>query len=61
MFLSLCKYLRRESPNGEKTMNGLVIVLIAIVVLGAGYLLYGRWLANKWGAGSESKNSGLYA
>lgn len=49
LFLSLCKYLRRESPNGEKTMNGLVIVLIAIVVLGAGYLLYGRWLASKWG------------
>ena len=30
-------------------MNGLVIVLIGIVCLGAGYLLYGRWLANKWG------------
>ena len=30
-------------------MNGLVIVLIGIVVLGAGYVLYGRWLANKWG------------
>ena len=26
-------------------MNGLVIVLIAIVLLAAGYLLYGRWLA----------------
>ena len=25
-------------------MNGLVIVLIGIVALGAGYLLYGRWL-----------------
>ncbi len=30
-------------------MNGLVIVLIGIVVLFAGYLLYGRWLAKKWG------------
>ena len=30
-------------------MNGLVIVLIGIVALGAGYVLYGRWLANKWG------------
>ena len=30
-------------------MNGLVIVLIAIVLLAAGYLLYGRWLAKKWG------------
>ena len=28
-------------------MNGLVIVLIAIVLLAAGYLLYGRWLAKK--------------
>lgn len=55
LFLSLCKYLRRESPNGEKTMNGLVIVLIAIVVLGAGYLLYGRWLANKWGLDPKAK------
>lgn len=55
LFLSLCKYLRRESPNGEKTMNGLVIVLIAIVVLGAGYLFYGRWLANKWGLDPKAK------
>ena len=55
MFLSLCKYLRRESPTGEKTMNGLVIVLIAIVVLGAGYLFYGRWLANKWGLDPKAK------
>ena len=47
--------LRRESPNGEKTMNGLVIVLIAIVVLGAGYLLYGRWLASKWGLDPKAK------
>lgn len=36
-------------------MNGLVIVLIAIVVLGAGYLLYGRWLANKWGLDPQAK------
>ena len=55
MFLSLCKYLRRESPTGEKTMNGLVIVLIAIVVLGAGYLFYGRWLASKWGLDPKAK------
>ena len=36
-------------------MNGLVIVLIGIVVLGAGYLLYGRWLANKWGLDPKAK------
>ena len=36
-------------------MNGLVIVLIAIVVLAAGYLFYGRWLANKWGLDPKAK------
>ena len=30
-------------------MNTLVIVLIAIVVLGAGYVLYGRHIAKSWG------------
>lgn len=36
-------------------MNGLVIVLIGIVVLAAGYLLYGRWLAKKWGLNPKAK------
>ena len=36
-------------------MNGLVIVLIGIVALGAGYLLYGRWLARKWGLDRKAK------
>ena len=36
-------------------MNGLVIVLIGIVCLGAGYLLYGRCLANKWGLDTKAK------
>ena len=36
-------------------MNGLVIVLIGIVALGAGYLFYGRWLAKKWGIDSNAK------
>lgn len=36
-------------------MNGLVIVLIGIVILGAGYLLYGRWLAKKWGMDPKAK------
>ena len=30
-------------------MNTLVIVLIAAVLLSAAYVLYGCWLANKWG------------
>ena len=36
-------------------MNGLVIVLIGIVALSAGYLLYGRWLAQKWGIDPKAK------
>ena len=36
-------------------MNSLVIILIAIVVLGAGYLFYGRWLAKKWGIDPKAK------
>lgn len=36
-------------------MNGIVLILIAIVALGCGYLLYGRWLANKWGIDPEAK------
>ena len=30
-------------------MNTLVIVLIAAVILFGAYMVYGRWLANKWG------------
>ena len=36
-------------------MNGLVIVLIGIVALAAGYRLYGRWLAKKWGIDPNAK------
>ena len=36
-------------------MNGLVIFLIGIVALSAGYLLYGRWLAKKWGIDPKAK------
>ena len=31
------------------SMNTLVIVLIAAVILFSAYVVYGRWLANKWG------------
>ena len=30
-------------------MNGMIIVVVAAVVLAAGYVLYGRWLAKTWG------------
>ena len=36
-------------------MNTLAIVLIAAVCLAAAYLLYGRWLANKWGIDPAAK------
>ncbi|MGN8799350.1 carbon starvation CstA family protein [Candidatus Merdisoma sp. HCP28S3_D10] len=36
-------------------MNTLVIVVIAAVCLLAGYTLYGRWLANKWGIDPKAK------
>jgi carbon starvation protein len=39
----------------ETIMNGLVIVLIGIVALSAGYIFYGRWLANKWGLDPKAK------
>ena len=40
-------------------MNGLVIVLIGIVVLFAGYLFYGRWLAKKWGLDPKAETPAL--
>lgn len=36
-------------------MNTLVIVMIAAVCLLAGYTLYGRWLAEKWGIDPRAK------
>ena len=36
-------------------MNGLIMILIAIVVLGGGYLLYGRYLAKTWGVDPKAK------
>lgn len=36
-------------------MNTLVIVVIAACCLAAGYLLYGRWLAHKWGIDPNAK------
>lgn len=34
-------------------MNGVVLMVVAAAVLAAGYLGYGRWLANKWGVDRE--------
>ena len=35
-------------------MNGIVLMLVAAVVLACGYLLYGRWLSNKWGVDAKA-------
>ena len=36
-------------------MNGLIMMLIALVVLIGAYLLYGRWLAKTWGIDPNAK------
>ncbi len=35
-------------------MNGIVVMVVCAAVLFAGYMLYGRWLANKWGVDVEA-------
>ncbi len=35
-------------------MNGIVVMVVAAVVLAAGYLGYGRWLAAKWGVDRDA-------
>ena len=34
-------------------MNGIVVMVAAAVLLFGGYMLYGRWLANKWGVDAD--------
>ena len=46
---------RKSFQEVEKTMNTLVIVLIAAVVLFGAYVFYGHWLANKWGIDPKTK------
>ena len=36
-------------------MSGILMMVIAIVVLGGAYLLYGRYLQNKWGIDPKAK------
>ena len=36
-------------------MNGILMMVIAIVVLGGAYLVYGRYLAKKWGINENAK------
>ena len=36
-------------------MNGLTMMILAVAVLGGAYLIYGRYLAKKWGINPDSK------
>ena len=38
-------------------MNSLVLLIIAIVCLGCGYVLYGRYLCKQWGVGENDKET----
>lgn len=40
-------------------MSGIAIMTIAIVVLVAGYVFYGRWLARKWGVDNKIKTPAI--
>jgi carbon starvation protein len=46
---------QQDTRKKETKMNSLVIILIAMVVLVAGYVFYGRWLAKKWGIDEKAK------
>ncbi len=38
-------------------MNGLLLLIIAIVVLLCGYVFYGRWLCRQWGVGERNEET----
>ena len=42
-------------------MNGLVLLIISVAVLLAGYVLYGRWLCKQWGVGELDKPTPAHA
>ena len=46
---------QQDIRKKETKMNSLVIILIAMAVLAAGYVFYGRWLAKKWGIDEKTK------
>ena len=48
-------FVERETEKGKNIMNTLVIVLIAAAWLLGAYLLYGRWLAKKWGVDPKAQ------
>lgn len=49
--LFFCLWMKRE----DESMNGLLLLGIAIVILVAAYLLYGRYLVKTWGIDPRAK------
>jgi len=47
--------LHIKNTNGGRTMSGVLMMVIAIVVLLGAYLIYGRYLAKKWGIDENAK------
>lgn len=39
----------------RQSMNGLTMMILAVAVLGGAYLIYGRYLAKKWGINPDSR------
>ena len=38
-------------------MNGLLLLIICVVLLAAGYILYGGWLVKQWGVGEKGQET----
>ena len=51
-------YINKQRKE-SLTMSGIMMMIIAIVVLGGAYLLYGRYLPEQMGHRSKSQNSGI--
>ena len=54
-FVPLKHFIHIKESGKLLDMNTLVIVLIAVVCLAAAYVVYGRWLAKKWGIDPKAK------
>ena len=53
--LRSCTMYKEHKGKRVDIMNGITMMVIAIVVLGGAYLLYGRYLQNKWGIDPKAK------
>ena len=51
-FIDIAKYIKRRM-----FMNGLVLLIIGIALLLAGYVFYGKYLCEQWGVGKDDKET----